>query len=435
MLVGDHRQLDAVGPGGALAALLRQRSELVVTLDGNVRQRDPAERRALAGLRAGSVPKAVAWFARNDRVQVQSSRVDTLVAMTDAWSTDLAAGHDTALLAWRRQDVADLNRLARGHWDKLGRLTGDDVKVNGGRSYASGDRPVALAPNPQAGIVTSEPLRAVEVDRDLMVVRTAAGREVTITGEGLDSDHLDYGYALTIHRSQGATYDRSHVLAAGGGRELGYVAMSRARGGTTIHATADDLAQAVDDLQADWGVARHQRWITDTHAQPGRHPIPARFRHARPPAPVQELPRRSATELVREAQRRVVDLYRDLDDLRAGTGDWADTPAGHAGRTLDDADRRLIEARRLADDPDARRRDRRAATKAIPQLEAATEAAQHDWNEHGAPEELQLQRQAAAARREIAKLTPAANAEHLERIQARSAERAAGLDRGSSLGL
>lgn len=71
--------------------------------------------------------------------------------------------------------------------------------------------------------------------------------------------------------------------------------------------------------------------------------------------------------------------------------------------------------------------EKRAATKAIPQLEAAAGAAQHDWDEHGTPEERQLQRQAAAARREIAKLTPAANAEHLAHTQARSVERGSGL--------
>lgn len=31
----------------------------------------------------------------------------------------------------------------------------------------------------------------------------------------------------------------------------------------------------VDDLQADWGVARHQRWVTDTPARVGRQPEPA----------------------------------------------------------------------------------------------------------------------------------------------------------------
>ena len=83
----------------------------------------------------------------------------------------------------------------------------------------------------------------------------------------IDAEHLDHAYALTVHRAQGATYDRAHVLAAGGGRELGYVAMSRARDPTTIHATADDLAQAVDDLQR-LGGRHHQRWITDTPARP-----------------------------------------------------------------------------------------------------------------------------------------------------------------------
>ena len=37
-------------------------------------------------------------------------------------------------------------------------------------------------------------------------------------------------------------------LAAGVGREFGYVAMSRARDRTVIHAVADDLPQAVEDL-------------------------------------------------------------------------------------------------------------------------------------------------------------------------------------------
>ncbi len=105
--------------------------------------------------------------------------------------------------------------------------------------------------------------------------RATAGQCV-LTGEAIDTDHLDYAYALTVHRAQGATYDRAHVLAAGGGRELAYVALSRARDRTTIHATADDLAQAVDDLQADWSVEHHQRWITDTPAEVGQHPDPIR---------------------------------------------------------------------------------------------------------------------------------------------------------------
>ncbi len=38
------------------------------------------------------------------------------------------------------------------------------------------------------------------------------------------------------------------------------VALSRARDGTTIHTTADDLEQAVDDLHAAWGGCAHLIW-------------------------------------------------------------------------------------------------------------------------------------------------------------------------------
>ncbi len=426
VLVGDHRQLAAVGPGGALAALLERRPDLVVTLDGNVRQQDPAERKALAELRDGSVPQAVAWYARHERIRVAANSVDTLVAMTDAWAADVAAGHDTALLAWRRQDVADLNRRARQRWDQLGHLTGDDVKIAGGRHYAVGDRLVALAPNPDAGIVTSEPLTVLAAEEKALTLRTSDGRAVQVTGEGLDAEHLDYGYAVTVHRAQGATYDRAHVLAAGGGRELGYVAMSRARDHTTIHTTADDHAQAVEDLQADWGVARHQRWVTDTPARPGRHPIPDRFRQARP-LRGPDAPERSLVERRADAQRRLIELHDDLDALLAGTGRWANTSAGAAASAYDRATATLDQARRDATDPAATRRQRRAASKQLPALTATMDTAAEQWTAVGEPEADALRTGIRTTERQLRRLSTQAVREQLDNLPARDADRSLGL--------
>lgn len=62
---------------------------------------------------------------------------------------------------------------------------------------------------------------------------------------------------------QGATVDRAQVFADGGGRELAYVAMSRARGTSHVYVTADDLDQAVEDLRAEWATDRRQRWVLD----------------------------------------------------------------------------------------------------------------------------------------------------------------------------
>lgn len=62
---------------------------------------------------------------------------------------------------------------------------------------------------------------------------------------------------------QGATVDRAHVLADGGGRELAYVAMSRVSGTSHAYVAADDLDQAVRNLTVEWSADRRQRWVLD----------------------------------------------------------------------------------------------------------------------------------------------------------------------------
>jgi hypothetical protein len=76
------------------------------------------------------------------------------------------------------------------------------------------------------------------------------------------------GSATTVHRSQAATVGRGPVFADGGGRELAYVAMFRARHSTHIYITADDTAVAVEDLTADWQQERRPRWAIDTGLPP-----------------------------------------------------------------------------------------------------------------------------------------------------------------------
>ena len=322
---------------------------------------------------------------------MQRDRLATLAAMTDAWAADLTNGHDSTLLAWRRADVIDLNRLARAKWDGLGRLRGHDVEVSPGRHYAIGDELVALAPNPDVGIVTSERLTVTAIDQTHLSARTSLGHTVLITGEGLDDEHLDHGYAITVHRAQGATVDRAHVLAAGGGRELAYVALSRARDQTRVYATADGLDQAVEDLRADWNESRHQRWISDTSARPE----PGAVVSDQDPTIVR------ATTTTMDPARRLGMLTDDHQDLQGGAGRWTDTPAGAAARRRNQARAELDIARRDAQNPNLRRRDRRAAAKTIDTLAAAHLHAEQRWQDVGEPTAEHLRAQITTTRRAL----------------------------------
>jgi len=72
-------------------------------------------------------------------------------------------------------------------------------------------------------------------------VRTDDGRSVIFDLK--DYSRIDHGYAATIHKAQGMTVDRTHVLATPGMDAHGsYVALSRHRNGMDLHYGRDDFA-------------------------------------------------------------------------------------------------------------------------------------------------------------------------------------------------
>lgn len=165
--------------------------------------------------------------------------------------------------------MAELNALARARLMAFGEVGGPELEAPGGRRYAAGDGVVLLSPG-DGRWVTSERAEVAVVDVDRLTLRFDDGRHEVLAGAELDAEHLDHAYALTVHRNQAATVDRAHVFADGGGRELGYVAMSRARGPSHLYAVADDVDQAAEDLVAEWSRSTRQRWVLDTDAVAGK---------------------------------------------------------------------------------------------------------------------------------------------------------------------
>jgi conjugative relaxase-like TrwC/TraI family protein len=280
VMVGDHRQLGAVGPGGTLEGLVARYSNAVHVLDQNVRQVDRSERQALGELRAGKIETAVEWYCQNDRIRTAVDRDRALDTMVGAWAADVAAGKEAAMFAWRRANVAALNTRARAAMAEAGKLTGAELKIDG-QAFAAGDRIVTLAPGAKGQLVTSERgiIQAVDPQARSLVARMDDGRTQTFGPDETSAERLAHGYATTVHRSQGATVDVAHLFADGGGRELGYVGMSRARHTSHVHVVADNIGQAAEDLVRDWSQERRQVWAIDTGTpttegqQPEQHPL------------------------------------------------------------------------------------------------------------------------------------------------------------------
>ncbi len=401
ILVGDHRQLGAVGPAGAFEGLVTRHGDSVHVLRENVRQRDHDERHILAQLRSGDVAKAVDWYAAHDRIRLSPSRAELLIALVDGWYGDVSAGTDAAMFAWRRANVAELDRLARQCWAAAGHLSGPELTITGGRAYAAGDRVVTLAPAANGRLVTSQPgvVVAVDLTAATLDLRMDDDQFVRLSTADAGPDRLDHGYARTVHRSQGDTVDVSHRLFDGGGRELAYVSMSP-RERALLYVVADDLGQAKGDLAQDWSNDRRQRWAIDTGtpttsvAEIERTPeTPSRLRavirearlRCERDAVAQAIPPDAANELYGACQQLAA-LEARRHDLETGGPAYWHTPAGDAGAAVHRLASRIESVRRRADDPQASRSDRRTARYQIRDLAPQLDDAREHWTAVAGPE-------------------------------------------------
>lgn len=194
ILVGDHRQLGAVGPDGTLEGLVSRYRQAVHLLDENVRQADHQERAELGELRAGNVVAAVDWYSGNDRLRVGPDRDRALDQMVGAWATDVAEGKDAAMFAWRRANVTALNHRARVAMAEAGRLSGPQLRIDG-QTFQAGDRIVTLAPGGKGQVVTSLRGTITHVDPQAraVVARMDDGRSHTFGPEQLGAERFAHG--------------------------------------------------------------------------------------------------------------------------------------------------------------------------------------------------------------------------------------------------
>jgi conjugative relaxase-like TrwC/TraI family protein len=413
VLVGDHHQLGSVGPGGALAALARRHPDVVHRLTENRRQHDPAERDTLAQLRDGSVAKSVAWYSRQGRLHSATDRDVALQQAVDSWAVDVEAGHQTGLYAWRRANVDALNQRARQWMAATGRLCGPELVCPGGNAYRVGDRVVTLAPGADGRLVTSQRAVIATVDPagEELTLQTEDGEHILLGKDEAGSDRLGYGYATTVHRCQGSTTERAHLFADGGGRELAYVGMSRARHSTHVWTVADNLAQAVEDLRRDWSTQRTPTWALDS-VLTDRATLTRERLHALPPDQQAHvaallhaetalagdaimgigLPDRAAT--LGQAEDALAQARQARTDLDNGTGLWQATDAGRAVRDLVQARQARQEAEQAVDNG-GRWRDRHTARKEAGVWAQREADAQQRWETQVAPTIARLDQEIA----------------------------------------
>jgi Ti-type conjugative transfer relaxase TraA len=248
VLVGDPRQLPEIDAGGLFRALSVRLP--AVELTHNRRQADAWEAGALEHLRDGDPALAVAAYRDHGRIITADTAEavrEQLVA--DWWEAfDQLGSTSAVMVALRRADVDDLNARARARLLDAGDLTGPTLEVDE-TVFQAGDRIVCLRNHRRLGVVngTRATITGVHPRTRSLDAVTDDGRTIRLPADYLDAAHVTHGYAITGHKAQGLTVDRTFVLGSPAlYREWGYVALSRGRHSNRLYVCAGD--DHLDDL-------------------------------------------------------------------------------------------------------------------------------------------------------------------------------------------
>lgn len=245
VLVGDPQQLQAIEAGAAFRSISERHGGVEITEIR--RQHEGWQSDATRHLATGRSAEALREYTEHGMVHVADTREAARGELIEGWNRERAVSPEKSriILTHTNDEVRALNDLARGKLREEDAL-GADMTITaerGTREFATGDRLMFLRNDRELGVKNGSLGTLQSVSAQRMAVLLDDGRSIAFDTKAYA--HIDHGYAATIHKSQGVTVDRAHVLATPGmDQHSSYVALSRHRESVSLHYGKDDFADA-----------------------------------------------------------------------------------------------------------------------------------------------------------------------------------------------
>lgn len=241
VLIGDPDQLQPIEAGAPFRDLVDRQG--AATLSEIHRQREDWQKQASRDLASGDIAKAMTAYENNGAVRRGD---DAFEALVESYAMDVAANGDTGTrlaFAHRRKDVHALNQAIRAAI-RTDDPNNPDVFLHtatGQRAFGDGDRIVFTRNDRDIGVKNGMLGTVEKASGSELVVKMDGDQPQRIRLDPRSFQSFDHGYAVTIHKSQGATVDQAYVLASRSmDRHLAYVAMTRHREAMKAFIRRDD---------------------------------------------------------------------------------------------------------------------------------------------------------------------------------------------------
>jgi len=204
--LGDDKQFQAVAHGNALELMQRAVGDQGIDLEKTRRQSEAWQREATEAVRRGDIRDAIDAYRDRGFVHETGSQDEARAALLDRWRAIENSGVECGIEAYTNRERIAVNALARDEWRAMGRLAGEDVRletVDGKVPYAVGERVIIRETIREAGLFNGSVGTVRAIDDATLHVERRDGAVVPV--DTREHPGVQHGYCSTEYREQGAT--------------------------------------------------------------------------------------------------------------------------------------------------------------------------------------------------------------------------------------
>ena len=253
-MVGDPHQLDAVETGGLFRTLVKR--DQSIELDQVMRMgADTDQAHAGLAIRHGDTAGLKLYHSRG--WVHHGSRTDMVADAAHAHLADEQAGRTGILIASTRADVDAANQIIRDTRCQRGLIDADGphVTLGTGHQAAAGDVILTRRNQTVGGqrVLNGHRFTITHVRQDgSLVVTSEERRRPLILPADYVAEHVQLGYAATVHRAQGVTVDVTRAIVGPETDRRGlYVALTRGKKQNHLY-VSEDTRIDLDSEDAHW---------------------------------------------------------------------------------------------------------------------------------------------------------------------------------------
>jgi len=267
VLVGDPDQLKPIHKGEIFRGIAARTGYIEL---GNIRrQNHEGDRQASLALARGEINEAVNHYAKKEAIHFCDGQDEAANKLVSAWQKNLTSESikQHVMLAFSRAAVESLNTKGRIAAIEKGLVKQEEFAYfsqNGARtlSLSKGERILFRQNHKLLGVRNGDLATIKEINANTLTAILDSGEQVTIPQ---NYKWIDYGYALTVHKSQGMTVEHASILidSTYWDKHLAFVAMTRHKesvqiyANTHIHSDINALTQTLSrsttkDNVIDW---------------------------------------------------------------------------------------------------------------------------------------------------------------------------------------